>query len=169
MQSIVLLIAACCAAASGAWYLLGPFGIVFAAPLFGIAFARPLIDAVANGYGLLRARAFRGVDGKHYVYRGSPINVAQDARGFKWLRLTDVRNVIPNLQRDESLQQLLGAGVQQILPDQALRVKAETLVIYLNRSMKRDTGKFSQWVQQMIVNPAHKVRQQSDATTQQPK
>lgn len=168
MKSIFFRAVACSAAVWVAWNVFGPFGIVFAAPLFGVAFARPLIDAVASTYGLLRAKAFQDVDGKHYVYRGFPINVALDARGYKWLRLSDVRKVLPELPRDESLQQILGAGLQQVSPDPSLRIRAETLVTYLNRSIERDKGKFGQWVTQMIVKPALRVRQGKDSSLRQP-
>jgi hypothetical protein len=168
MKSVFFRAVACSAAVWVAWKFFGPFGIVFAAPLFGVAFARPLIDAVASTYGLLRARAFKDVDGRHYAYRGFPINVALDARGYKWLRLSDIRKVLPALPGDESLQQILGAGVQQVSPDPSLRIRAETLVNYLSRTIDRDKGKFSQWVAQMIVKPAQRVRQGKDSSLRQP-
>jgi hypothetical protein len=168
MKSFFFRAVACSAAVCVAWYVFGPFGIVFAAPLFGIAFARPLIDAVANAYGLLRTQAFRDVEGNHHVYRGFPINVALDARGYKWLRLSDVRKVVPELPRDESLRQILGAGVQQVPPDPSLRIRAETLITYLSRTIDRDKGKFSQWVAQMIVKPALRVRQGKDSSLREP-
>lgn len=161
MLSVALRLLTCSAVTYVAWLAIGPIGIVWCAPLFGAALARPILDGLAWTYRFMRALVYRDVEGRHCAYMGISISVAEDADGFRWLRLSDVRKVLPDLSRDESLQRSLGAGVGPVLPDRCLRIQAETLVAHLGRTTHPDTAKFSRWVERTVVFPSQKTRQRN--------
>lgn len=119
LWSVALRLLACGAVSYGAWLAIGPIGLVWCAPLFGAALARPLLEAVGHGHRLLRARVYRDVEGRHHAYQGISIGVALDDDGQPWLRLADVRKVLPGLPRDEALRLILGAQLQPLPPDRA--------------------------------------------------
>ncbi len=163
LRSVVLRLAACGAVTYVAWRAVGPAGIAWCAPLFGAALARPLIEAVAGAYGGLRAWVYRDVQGRHHAYRGIAISVVIDDEGHPWLRLSDVRKILPGLVRDESLRRILGADVGPVLPDRALHIRAAALVATLARSTSVETARFSRWVQRTVIFPAETLRQRRPA------
>lgn len=163
MTTLALRLAACSALAFPAWSLLGPQGLVYSSVLFALALARPLVDAAAGAYGALRRLAFRDIEGRHCAYRGIPISVADDADGQRWLRLADVRKVLPGLVRDESLQRLLGPGVQALRPDRSLRIRADALVAHLSRARGEDAARFGAWTQRTLVFPARDRNRRDDS------
>src|SRR5436190_19675926 len=163
MLSVALRLLACCAVTYAAWLVFGPVGIVWCAPLFGAAFARPILDATTSVYGLLRALVYRDVEGRHCAYKGISISVAEDAEGYKWLRLSDVRKVLPELSRDEFLRQNLGSGVRQVPPDRTVRIQAEALVTYLGRTTSAETARFTRWIERTVVYPSQKLRERSES------
>ena len=83
---------------------------------------------MSSAYGWLRQLVYRDVQGRHHAYRGTSVSVIEDENGFQWLRLSDVRKILPQLSRDELLRQSLGADIQSVLPDRSLRIRAEALV-----------------------------------------
>jgi hypothetical protein len=131
--------------------------------LFGAALARPILDAIEGAYGLMRALVYRDVEGRHCAYQGISISVAEDADGYKWLRLSDVRKVLPDLSRDESLRQSLGSMVAQVPPDRSVRIRAEELVAYLGRTTSTETAKFAKWLDKTVVYPSKRVRQRNES------
>jgi hypothetical protein len=154
MQTIALRLLACCMAACFAWSALGAQGLVWCAPLFGIALAGPVFNAIAGAWAWLRALAYRDVEGRHYAFKGVSISVAEDDQGRMWLRLSDVRKVLPWLVGDEALRRVLGADVEAVLPDRAMRVQAEALLTYLERAALPDSVKFKNWVARSVVFPS---------------
>ena len=141
---------------------LWPRGHRLVRSLVWAALARPILDAIASVYGLLRALAYRDVEGRHCAYKGISISVAEDAEGYKWLRLSDVRKVLPELSRDEFLRQNLGSSVRQVPPDRSVCIQAEALVTYLGRTTSPETAKFTRWIERTVVYPSQKVRERSE-------
>lgn len=162
MLSVALRLLACSVATYAAWLVAGPVGIVWCAPLYGAALARPLIEATTSAYGLMRALAYRDVEGRHCAYQGISINVAEDAEGHQWLRLSDVRKVLPDLSRDEWLRKNFGTGVGPVAPDRSVRIQAEVLVTHLGRTTSPDTAKFTRWIERTVVYPSRKRRERRD-------
>jgi hypothetical protein len=161
MQTIALRLLACCTVAYFAWSALGPQGLLWCAPLFGIALARPMFDAISSGLAWLRALAYRDVEGRHYAFKGVSISVAEDDEGHQWLRLSDVRKVLPWLARDESLRQILGAHLGTVQPDRATRVQAEAFLAYLARRTSPDAVPFMLWIERTVVYPSKRRTAQS--------
>ena len=62
--------------ATVSWVLWRYFGLAVAiasAPLYGIALARPLIDLASDLRHATRAAVWRPLEGRHFVYRGTPV------------------------------------------------------------------------------------------------
>jgi hypothetical protein len=168
MQTIALRLLGCCAVTYVAWSALGPQGIAWCAPLFGIALARPLFDGIANTLAWLRALAYRDVEGQHYAFKGISISAVADDEGHMWLRLSHVRKVLPWLSRDESLRQILGARMGQVLPDRATRVEAEAFLAYLGRRTSPDAVSFMQWIERTVVYPSRRRKAHSEGLASRP-
>jgi hypothetical protein len=154
MKSLALRLLGCLSVTYLAWFALGPTGLVWCAPLYGIAFAAPILDGTTGALQRLRALAYRDVQGRHFAFKGVSISVAEDDEGRKWLRLSDVRKLLPWLVGDEPLRRVLSAGVGQVLPDRAMRVEAEAFVAYLERAASADSIRFKTWVERTVVFPS---------------
>lgn len=154
MKSFALRLLGCLSVTYFAWFALGPTGLVWCAPLYGVAFAAPLFDGITGGLRWLRALVYRDVQGRHFAFKGVSISVAEDDEGRMWLRLSDVRKLLPWLVGDEPLRRVLSAGVGQVLPDRAMRVEAEAFVAYLERAASADSIRFKTWVERTVVFPS---------------
>jgi hypothetical protein len=157
MPSLALRLIGCSVVAYLAWLALGAVGLVYASVVVAVAVAGPLLDAALNTRRFLRILAFRRVEGRHVAYRGRSIDVLQDLDGRPWLRLDDVRRILPDLLRDESLQRLLGDAVQALAPDPSLRIEAAALVAYLEPATQAQTAKFRDWVDRSLARPKRKL------------
>jgi hypothetical protein len=158
---------ACCAVAYVAWRFAGTEGLVFSSLVFGAALAKPIMECVASVFGYVRYRVYRNVQGRHYSYDGRSIDIIEDDQGYRWLRLSDVRGILPNLPRDESLCALLGAGVAT-LGSSSLRVKAEVLHEYLAKASTTDVVKFRIWIERTVIFPAGRARANREVVTSLP-
>ena len=69
--------------------------------------------------------AFRDVDGRHFVYKGTPLDVIDDTDSYRWLRLADVRKIVTALPADRVLRSLHPEGLQDMssAKDPASRAK----------------------------------------------
>lgn len=112
LLTIALRLLACAAVIYLQWRWLGAVGLVVGAPLLGVALARPILDLLGMARHTARAAAYREVSGRHFVHRGLMLDISDDAAQFRWLRISDVRKLIPGLPADQTLQQLRPDGVQ---------------------------------------------------------
>jgi len=131
--------------------------LVFSSLVFGVALAKPIVEGVGNIYGIIRALVYRDVEGRHYAYDGKSIDVVEDSGKSRWLRVSDVRSILPHLPKDETLCALLGPGVSTI-GSPALRVRAEVLHEYLAKATTSDSLKFRLWIGRTIVFPSSRAR-----------
>ena len=145
-----------------AWVLsrmFGPVGILFSAPLFGWALARPIIEMVAGAARTARALALHDIEGRHYAFKGTSIDIVEDDGGHRWLRLGDVRAVLTGLPADRVLERVLGAGFHRGAFSTAARVQAEALLGVLRKASDPRTLRFRQWLEREVVLPADKRRE----------
>jgi hypothetical protein len=153
---------ACCAAL--AWLLfrlLGPVGILFAALPFGLALRRPLIDLLFEIVPALRRLAYHDVEGRYYVFKGAPIDIVEDDAGYRWLRVADVRPVLPGLPADAVLARVLGAGFAPGDLSKAPRIRAEALLGVLRKASDPRSLRFRDWLEREVVLPADKRRERT--------
>jgi hypothetical protein len=139
-----------------AWRQLGIVGLAVCAPLFGLALATPLVEALSGSRRLAKQLALQGVEGQYYAYRNSAIQVTEDDSGSRWLRASDVRKVIPDLPRDDTLRKLLAPQADTFGRSRELHVQAQALESYLRKSTNANSVSFKNWVQKEIIFPAQK-------------
>jgi len=138
---------ACCAAVAWVLFrLIGAAGIVFSAPLFGLALARPLIEIAGGGVRAARALALHDIEGRHYEFKGTSIDIVEDDTGHRWLRLDNVRSVLRGLPGDRVLERVLGAGFLRGDLSTAPRIQAEALLGVLRKASDPRSLRFLHWL-----------------------
>ena len=157
--------AAACAAVAAGWFIFGPSGIVFAAPLVAVLLARPIINFASGSVRAARQLAFRSVEGTHYSFRGVPIVVWEDDLEQRWLATSGVRAVLPALPRDEVLVRVLPSGLQAPEGGTARYVRSDELVAFLAKAQQNDAVRFKNWVQRDVYYPSGSARRTGDRPT----
>jgi hypothetical protein len=136
----------------------GAVGLVLVAPLFGMALARPLLDSLGAWHRQAHLAAWRDVAGDHHAYRGHTLRLLDDAAQRPWLRVDDLRRVLPSLPGDEVLQRLVGERCRPMAQPPVLGIEAEALWEQLQGSSNLQTLKFGQWLQREVLVPAERRR-----------
>ena len=171
LLTIALRLAVCSAVAWLAWRWRGASGLVFSAPLFGLALAKPIVDAISGWLRLTRRLAYGDLEGRHYVHRGTPIDVVEDAEHVRWLRTADVRRVIDALPDDAVLARLYPSGVRAdaavraTLARPSARISAEALADYLRKSTQPRSLRFARWLERDVAYSARRLRERAPGTT----
>jgi hypothetical protein len=156
--NVAVRLALCALAFYIGWHLLGAVGLVLAGPLAGVAFAGPILNAITGGARLARTLALRPVDGHYYAFHGRSIGVWEDEEESRWLRAIDVRQVLPNLPRDDTLAKILGAGTCVPSQGAGLHIRADSLLDFLSRAEQPGALKFKTWVQREVHFPSGSAR-----------
>jgi hypothetical protein len=145
---------ACAGITWAVWLKFGTFAFAFCAPLLGAVLARPIYDLVAAGYGKSREMALRDRQGRHFDFRGHAIDVVEDDDDHRWLRVRDVRKVVPGLVRDEVLQQRFGERAQALPPSRDFRIRVDALLEHLRSASEPATVKFKVWLEREVLMPS---------------
>jgi hypothetical protein len=142
------------------WRALGRVGMVMTLPLFGITLARPLLDLASELRHLTRWLVWRSVQGRHYAYRGVPVQVLEDERHTRWIRAADVRRIVRATASDAALAltypdgwRLMGSPLEPHFSDDAL-------ITHLAKDSSAKTLHFRHWAERAIAFPARRTRQQ---------
>ncbi|MDN3920599.1 hypothetical protein [Roseateles violae] len=127
--------------------------------LFGNLIGRPVVEACAWLYGKLRELAYADVEGRHYQFRGNPIDTIEGAGSERWLLLSDVRRTVADLPSFASLRHMYPQGlrVEGASPkEQQQRIEAKTLIAVLAKGQDLRTRRFIVWLRQDVVFPAER-------------
>ncbi|MEO5732663.1 MAG: hypothetical protein ABIN96_10840 [Rubrivivax sp.] len=150
-----------------AWRLGGPiglaFGLLLASPLAAFGIAPLLIAAVGESAALARRIAYRDLNGRHVVYKGRALDVREDLTGDRWIRVADVRKLLPGFPRDRVLQQTMPDVIGLLHPPKTLRISASGLDAYLARNTDPAAVRFRVWLQRELIDPAERVRRRGVA------
>ncbi len=144
----------CAVAAALFWRWNGPFGLVFAAPLWGVALARPLLDLASELRHATRRAAYAGTGGRHFEHRGHAIDILDDDDHHRWLSIADVRKLIPDLPREATLQRQFPDAVREDAALKGWRISAEALMAYLSKATEPESLRFRNWLEREVVRPA---------------
>ncbi len=153
-----LLLTAAAAMTYVVWLWIGMVGVVVCAPLFGIVLAKPLLDALSACKALFRERTYRNISGRHYAHRGNLMDIQEDLAHDRWLRVADVRKVIRGLPNDPVLRRLYPADVQLWESPPVLRIRVETLLVYLEKITSAESLRFRLWLEREVAMPARNRR-----------
>lgn len=140
------------------WRHFGPAVAVTLAPLPAIALARPLLELASELRSLARHRVYREVAGRYFEHRGQAIDIVEDDEGQRWLRIDDLRKIIPGLPRAGVLGRLHPGGVAHFDKEAAPRLRAEDLAEYLRKSTDADSLRLRNWLEREVIAPARHRR-----------
>jgi hypothetical protein len=138
------------------WSRGGTVPVVLAAVATALLILRPLIELAGELRHRLREAAWREVEGRHYAFRGRPIQVLEDADRRRWVRIDDVRSVVGFSATDGALELTYPAGFRRLGRDAFL--SDEALVVHLAREPTPAALKLRHWAEREIVFPARRVR-----------
>lgn len=156
---IVVRLILCSVAAYVMWRRFGASGLAFAAPLFGVALARPLIDLVGEFALTAKHSALGDLHGRNYEHRGVRLDIAEDAYGYRWVSVRDVRKVLPSFPRDAVLQAQFPGDLLEDAAMKGGRIRADALLAYLRKATETESIKFRNWLERDVVMPAEKIRE----------
>jgi len=152
-------LAICVAVSWSVWRIGGLVPMVCTAPLFGVLLARPVLDLMSDMRHQTRALVWRPLEGRHYVVRGTPVQVLEDDQCVRWVRVADVRRVVGFTSSDGVLAltypnawRLMGNPPQPHIGDEAL-------LVHLRREGTADAGRFMHWAERTITFPARRLRE----------
>ena len=157
LLSIALRLTLCVGIVYALWRMLGAIGLAVGTPLFGLALARPLQELFERLSHAIKWQAYRDINGRHFEHRGQMLDIIDDEAQFRWLRLADVRKLLPGLPLDASLQRLFPNEVR-LGPGKASRIQAEALQRFLLRAQQPEALKFRHWLEREVIYPAAQRR-----------
>jgi hypothetical protein len=146
--------------------LLGAIGVVLTTPLVGWLLSRVVMDSAIGGYRAARAVVYADVQGRYYAFRDVSIAVVQDMEGYRWLRVKDIRRVLPAFPKDATLKSIeperTGCGPE----GKDTHIRADALLHWLSKAQSDDGIRFKVWVEHKVHFPseaAHRSRGASQA------
>lgn len=129
-----------------AWLQAGVIGLIFSSLVFGIALSSPILDLFINSSSLLKQRVFSSSNGRCYVFDDRAIDIHTDENHECWLNLADVRKVIKGFPKDAVIAKLCPHDLITDKQHKRLRIRAITLVNYLQSSSNVTAMKFKLWI-----------------------
>jgi hypothetical protein len=159
VRRIVVRLALCALLSWAAWHLGLGAGTLVVVALFGIALARPLVDLASELRHQYRRAHWRDREGRHYVFRGRPLSVHEDAEHRRWVRLADVRSVVGFTASDASLKLTYANGWRLLGRPPEPHLSDEALIAHLSKERSATALKFVQWAEREIAFPARRQRE----------
>jgi hypothetical protein len=163
--SVAVRIALATAAPTIGWWVMGPSGLVFAAPVMALLLARTILTLASGAKRTAKALAIRSVEGDFYAFRNIPVSVWQDEREQRWLAVASVRAVLTSFPREEVIGRLFPSGVVVVPRGFGPAVRADELIAFLAKSQQADAAKFRNWVQREVYLPSGSARRAGAAPT----
>ncbi len=148
----------CAGIAFAVWRLLGLVSMVLTLPLFGIALARPLIDLASDLRHATRVAVWQAVEGRHFVYRGVPVQVLEDADRRRWVRAADVRAIIGHTASNGALALTYPSGWHAMGRPAQPHFSDTALLAHLEKERSPEALRFRHWVEREIAFPARRRR-----------
>ena len=159
LATIAIRLALCAAATWGLWRLGFGAGLLFMAGVVGIVLARPLMELTIAIWHEMRRANWRELEGRHFVFRGRPIRVVEDARHQRWVRLADVRAVAGITTSETALKIAYAGGCSLSGRPPELYLSDEALLAHLSKERSPATARLRRWVEREIVFPARRLRE----------
>jgi len=159
VATIALRLAVCVAIAWAVWRGFGLAAMVPTLGLFGILLARPLLDLAGALRDGVKQVQLAAVEGRHYAFRGRPVQVLDDADRRRWVRLADVRAIVGFTASDGALAVAYPDGVRRLGRPAEAHVSEEALLAHLRKERAPEAARLRVWVEREIVFPARRERE----------
>ena len=150
--------AACSALSWFAWRSGGAFGLCSSLVAWGLAFSRPLMDLVIELYRQARHATWRPLEGRHAVFRGTPVQVFEDADHRRWIRASDVRRIVGYTASDAALALTYPNGWRLIGKPAVPHFSDDALLAHLAKENSPVGIRLRLWVEREIAFPARRQR-----------
>ena len=158
-----------CAVASWVvWRVGGLTSMVLTAPLYGIALARPLLDVISELRHHARAAVWRAEEGRHFAFRGQPVQVIEDERHRRWVRAADVRRIVGFTASDGALALSYPDGWRTMGRPAQPHFSDDALVTHLAKESSPEALRFRHWVEREIAFPAQRLRSRAGVRPEAP-
>jgi hypothetical protein len=141
------------------WRVGGLVPMVATAPLYGVLLARPLLDLVSDLRHQTRVLVWRPLEGRHYVYRGTPVQVLEDDAQVRWVRATDVRAIVGFTASDGALALTYPDGWRVLGKPPQPHFSDEALLVHLRKENSAEARRFMHWAERTITFPARRLRE----------
>ena len=158
LARIVWRLALCAAVTWVVWRALGRVAFVVTAPLYGVLLAKPLVDLMSDMRHQTRVLVWRPLEGRHYVFRGTPVQVIEDEAHVRWVRAADVRRIVGFTASDGALALTYPNGWRMIGQPLEPHFSDEALIAHLRKETSREAGRFMHWAERTIAYPARQLR-----------
>lgn len=165
---IAVRVALCVAVSWVLWRYLGLATAVASAPLYGIALARPLLDLASELRHQTRAAVWRPLEGRHFVYRGTPLQVLEDDAHRRWVRAADVRRVLGHGASDAALALRYPNGWRSYGRPAEAHFSDDALIAHLAKASSPEALRFRRWAERVIAFPARRQRERLGIRLQPP-
>ena len=140
------------------WRVGGLVPMVCTAPLYGVLLARPLLDLMSDLRHQTRVLIWRPLEGRHYVYRGTPVQVIEDDAHVRWVRAADVRRIVGFTASDGALALTYPNGWRLVGEPAEPHFSDAALIAHLRKERSAEAGRFMQWAERTIAYPARQLR-----------
>ena len=165
---IVLRLALCAALSWCVWRLLGLAPMVATAPLWGIALAKPLVDLISEARHGMRRHVWKPLEGRHFVFRGMPLQVLEDADHRRWVRAADVRRIVGHTASNGALALTYPNGWRLLGQPAEPHFSDEALIAHLTKESAPEALRFRHWAEREIAFPARRLRERLGIRTEPP-
>ena len=159
LLKIALRLVLCALVIGVLWWKIGVTALVLCSPLIAIALAKPILELLSDLRHAGRALQYRDVEGRYYAYKGLALDVIDDEADHRWVRIDDLRRVIDKLPAAGVLERTYPDGCRAFGQPPAAYLKDTALVAYLAKATAPETLKFRRWVEQVIADPARRLRE----------
>jgi len=150
---------ALCALVSWAvWRVGGLVPMVATAPLYGVLLAKPLLDLMSDMRHQTRVLVWRPLEGRHYVYRGTPVQVIEDDAHVRWVRAADVRSIVGFTASNGVLALTYPNGWRLAGEPPEPHFSDDALIAHLRKENSAKAGHFMHWAERTIAYPARQLR-----------
>lgn len=157
------------ALAACAWWLDGPsFLFVLALALWGPLLARPLLDLAGDLRRQMRAAVWASKEGRHFVFRGTPVAVREDVDHRRWIRVADLRRIVGFTASDGALS-LSYPQHWHSDPRGDAWLEAEAVIVHLRREPGPQALRFVQWMEREVAFAARRQRERLGIRVPPPK
>lgn len=153
--------ASLCAALSGlAWWHSGASPIlVLAIASAGPLLAGPLIELAGDLRRQMRRAVWGPLEGRHFAYRGSAVQVREDVEHRRWIRVADLRRIVGFTASDGALALTYRAQWQVDPADGSAWLEADAALVHLRREPGAAARRFARWIEQEVAWPARRQRE----------
>lgn len=165
---IVLRVTLCAALSWCVWRVLGLAPMVATAPLWGLALAKPLIDLASDARHRMRRHVWKPLEGRHFVFRGMPLQVLEDADHRRWVRAADVRRIVGRTATDGALALTYPNGWRAFGQPAEPHFSDDALIAHLAKESSPQALRFRHWAEREIAFPAQRLRERLGIRTEAP-